>query len=155
MICLFSWLGSSCLEQEALTDCIIKDYLCDIFLKLSVCLKCMLRREVPFNFIFIWNNMEPVGFLVFFVTLRAQGMRRRWRWRQSWGSSTLSLFVLLLTSHFSSSRLRTILWRRRCATSFLCLSYLVRFSPFWTKLFFLFFWAMRTILLIFLITYST
>ena len=59
------------------TDCVVNTFLWDAFLKLCVCIRCKLRREVRFKFIFIRYNMEPLGFLVFFLTLRARGMRRR------------------------------------------------------------------------------
>ena len=134
------------------TDCIVKTFLWDVFLKLCVCIRCKLRREVPFKLIFIRYNMEPLGFLVFFLTLRAQGMRRRWRRRQTRRSPPSLLFTWLLTSLLSSSRWRTRLGRRGCATSFPCLSFLERFAPFWTRISLdnslLYFWAMRAILLL-------
>ena len=137
------------------TDCVVKAFLWDVFLKLCVSIRCKFRREVPFKLIFIRNYIEPLGFLVFFRNLRARGMRRRWRRRQTRRSSPSPLFALLLTSLLSSSRWRTRLGRRGCATSFPCLSFLERFAPFWTRISLdnslLYFWAMRAILLIFLI----
>ena len=134
------------------TDCIVKTFLWDVFLKLCVCIRCKLRREVPFKLIFIRYNMEPRGFLVFFLTLRARGMRRRWRRRRTRRSPPSLLFTWLLTSLLSSSRWRTRLGRRGCAASFLCLSFLERFAPFWTRISLdnslLYFWAMRAILLL-------
>ena len=54
-------------------------------------------------------------------------------------------------------RWRTRLGRRGCATSFLCLSLLERFAPFWARISLdnslLYFWAMRAILLIILIAF--
>ena len=137
------------------TDCVVNTFLWDAFLKLCVCIRCKLRREVPFKLIFIWYNMEPLGFLVFSLTLRARGMRSRWR-RRTRRSPPLLLFTWLLTSLLCSSRWRTRLRRRGCVTSFLCLSFLERFAPFWTRISFdnslLYFWAMRAILII-LITF--
>ena len=101
--------------------------------------------------------MEPLDFLVFFNTLRARGMRRRWRQRWTGRSPPLFLFTWLLTSLLSSSRWRTWLVRRGYATSFLCLSFLERFAPFWTRILLdkslLYFWAMRAIFLIILIDF--
>ena len=151
----FFWLGSSCLARNVFTDCIVNTFLWDVFLKLCVCTRCKLRQEVPFKLIFIRYNMEPLGFLVFFLTLRAQGMRRRWRRRRTRRSPPSLLFTWLLTSLLSSSRWRTRMGRRGCATSFPCLSFLERFAPFWTRISLdnslLYFWAMRAILLIILI----
>ena len=120
-----------------------------------VCIRCRLRREVPFKLIFVRYNMGSLGFLVFFLTLRARGMRRRWRRRQTRRSPPSLLFTWLLTSLLSSSRWRTRMGRRGCATSFPCLSFLERFAPFWTRILLdnslLYFWTMRAILLIILI----
>ena len=92
-------------------------------------------------------------FLVFFLTLRARGMRRWWRRRRTRRSPPS-----LLTSLLSSSRWRTRLGRRGCPTSFLCLLFLERFAPFWARISLdnslLYFWAMRAILLIILIAFS-
>ena len=129
------------------TDCVVNTFLWDVFLKLCVCIRCKLRREVPFKLIFIRYNMEPRGFLVFFLTLRARGMRRRWRRRRTRRSPPSLLFTWLLTSLLSSSRWRTRLGRRGCATSFLEI-----FAPFWTRISLdnslLYFWTMRAILLL-------
>ena len=137
------------------TDCVLKTFLWDVFLKLCICIRCKLRREIPFKLIFIQYNMEPLGFLVFFLTLRARGMRRRWRQRGTRRSSPSLLFTWLLTSLLSLSRWRPRSGRRRWATSFPCLSFLERFTPFWTRILLdnslLYFWAIRPILLIFLI----
>ena len=137
------------------TDCVGNTFLWDVFLKLCVCIRGKLRRETPFKLIFIWYNMETLGFLVLFLTLRVWGMRRRWRRRRTRRSSPLLLFTLLLTSLLSSSRWRTWLGRRGCATSFPCLLFLERFAPSWTRILLdsslLYLWAMRAILLIFLI----
>ena len=139
------------------TDCVVNSFFCDVFLKLCVCIRWKLRREVPFKLIFIWYSMEPLGFLVVFLTLRARGMRIRWRRRRTRRSPPLLLFTWLLTSLLSSSRWRTRLGRRGCAASFLCLSFLERFAPFWTRISLdnslLYFWAMRAILLIILIAF--
>ena len=138
-----------------LTDCVVKTFLWDVFLKRCICIRCKLRREIPFKLIFTQYNVEPLGFLVFFLTLRARGMRRGWRRRGTRRSSPSLLFTWLLTSLLSSSRWRTRLGRRRWATSFPCLSFLERFTPFWTRISLdsslLYFWAIRAILLIFLI----
>ena len=132
-------------------------FLWDVSLKLCVCIRCKLRWEVPFNLIFIRYNMEPLGFLVFLLNLRASGMRRRWRRRQTRRSPPSLLFTWLLTSLLSSPRWRTRMGRRGCATSFPCLSFLERFAPFWTRISLdnslLYFWAMRAILLIILIAF--
>ena len=140
------------------TDCVVNTFLWDVFLKLCVCIRCKLRREVAFKLIFIRYNMEPLGFLVFFLTLRARGMRRWWRRRRTRRSPPSLLFTWLLTSLLSSSRWRTRLGRRGCATSFLCLLFLERFAPFWARISLdnslLYFWAMRAILLIILIAFS-
>ena len=137
------------------TDCVVNTFLWDAFLKLCVCIRCKLRREVRFKFIFIRYNMEPLGFLVFFLTLRARRMRRRWRRRRTRRSPPSLIFTWLFTSLLSSSRSRTRLGRRGCATSFPYHSFLKRFVPFWTRILLdnslLFFWTMRTIFLIFLI----
>ena len=137
------------------TDCVVNTFLWDVFLKLCVCIRCKLRREVPFKLIFIRYNMEPLGFLVFFLTLRAQGMRRRWRRRRTRRSPPSLLFTWLLTSLLSSSRWRARLGRRGYATLFPCLSFLEGFAPFWTRILLnnslLYFWAMRAILLVSLI----
>ena len=139
------------------TDWVVNIFLWDAFLKLCVCIRCKLRREVPFKLIFIWYNMEPLGFLVLFLTLRARGMRRRWRRRWTRRSPPSLFPTWLLTSLLSSCRWRTRLGRRGCATSFLCLSFLERFAPFRTKISLdnslLYFWAMRAILLIILIAF--
>ena len=101
----------------------------------------------------MWN---PLVFLVFFLTLRARGMRtqRKRRKRQTRGSSPSPIFMLLLTSLFTSSSWRTRLGRRRCATLFPCLLFLVRFVPFWARIpldnSLLLFWAMRVIHIILL-----
>ena len=42
------------------TDCVVKAFLWDVFLKQSVCIRRKLRREVPFKLIFIRYNMEPL-----------------------------------------------------------------------------------------------
>ena len=137
------------------TDCILKTFLWNVFLKLCVCIRCKLGREVPFKLIFILYNMKLLGFLVFFLTLRAQGMRRWRRRKRTRRSSPSLLFTLLLNSLLSLSRWRTRLGRRGCATFPPCLSFLERFAPFWTRISLdnslLYFWAMRAILLIFLI----
>ena len=44
------------------TDYIVKSFLWDIFLKLSVWIKCKLTREVWFKLSFILYNMDPLGF---------------------------------------------------------------------------------------------
>ena len=99
--------------------------------------------------------MKPVGFLIFFLTLRARGIRRWWRWRRTTRSPPSLLFTWLLKSLLSSFRWRTRLVRRIFAMSFPCLSFLERFAPLWTRISFdnslLYFWVMTTILLIFLI----
>ena len=137
------------------TDCAMNTFLWDVSLKLCVCIRCKLRWEVPFNLIFIRYNMEPLGFLVFLLNLRASGMRRRWRRRQTRRSPPSLLFTWLLTSLISSSRWGIRLESRRSATSFPCLLFLERFAPCWTRISLdnslLFFWAMRAILLVFLI----
>ena len=137
------------------TDCVVNTFLWDVFLKLCVCIRCKLRQEITFKLILIRYNMEPLGFLVFFLTLRDRAMRRQWRQRWTRRSAPSLLFTWLLTSLLSSSRWRTRLGRRGCATSFLCLSFLERFAPFWTRISLdnslLYFWAMRAILLIILI----
>ena len=139
------------------TDCILKTFLWNVFLKLCVCIRCKLGREVPFKLIFIRYNMKLLSFLVFFLTLRAQGMRRWWRRKWTRRSSPSLLFTLLLNSLLSLSRWRTRLGRRGCATWFLCLSFLERFAPYWTRISLdnslLYFWAMRAILLIILIAF--
>ena len=139
------------------TDCIVNTFLWDVFLKLCVCIRCKLRREVPFKLIFSWYSMEPLRFLVFFLNLRAREMRRRWRWRRTRRSPPSLLFNWILTSLLFLSRWRTRLGRRGCATSFPCLSFLERFASFWTRISLenslLYFWAMRAILLIFLIAF--
>ena len=89
------------------TDWSVKTFLWDVFLKMCLCIRCKLRREVPFKLIFIWYNVEPLGFLVFFLTLRARGIRRRWKRRRTRRSFPLLLFTLLFTSLLSSSK-----WRR-------------------------------------------
>ena len=154
-ICPFSWLGSSCLVWDLLPILRCEYFLWDVSLKLCVCIRCKLRREVPFKLIFIGYNIEPLGLLVFFLTLRARGMSRQWRWRRTRRSPPSLLFTWLLTSLLSSSRWRGRLGRRGCATSFPCLSFLEIFGPFWTRILLnnslLYFWAMRAILLIFLI----
>ena len=68
------------------TDCVVKAFPWDIFLNLCPCIKCKLRRE------------DFLSFLVFFLTLRAQGMRKRWRRRQTRRFSPSPFFTLLLTS---------------------------------------------------------
>ena len=115
------------------TDCVVNTFLWDVFLRLCVCIRCQLRREVPFKLIFIRYNIEPLGVLVFFLNLRARGMRKRWRRRRTRRSPSL-LFTWLLTSLLSSSRWRTRLGRRGCATSFPYLSFLERYAPFWTRI---------------------
>ena len=135
-----------------ITDCVVSTFLWDVFFKLCVSIRCKLRREVPLKLIFVRYNMEPVGLLVFFLTLRAWGMRRRWRQRRTRRSPPSLLFTWLLTSLLSSSRWRTRLRRKGCVTSFPCLSFLERFALFWTRISLdnslLYFWAMRAILLI-------
>ena len=139
------------------TDCVVNTFLWDVFLKLCVCIRCKLRRDVPFKLIFIWYSMEPLGFLVFFLTLRARGMRWRWRRRQTSRSPPSLLFTWLLTSLLSSPRWRTRLGRRGRVTPFPCLFFLERFATFWTRISLdnslLYFWAMRAILLIILIAF--
>ena len=134
-------------------DCIVKAFLQNVFLKLCLWMWCKLRREVPFKLIFIQYIMKLLDFLSFFLTLRAWGMRRRWRQRRTRKFSTLFLFTLLLISFLSSSRCR--LRRRRCATSFPCILLHERFAPFWTRISLdnslLYFRSMRAILLILLI----
>ena len=78
--------------------------------------------------IFIWYNMKPVGFLIFFLTLRARGIRRLWRWRRTTRSPPLLLFTWLLKSLLSSFRWRTRLGRRKFAMSFPCLFLLPLFG---------------------------
>ena len=140
------------------TDCVVNTFLWDVFLKLCVCIRCKLRQELLFKLIFIWYNMEPLGFLVLFLTLKARGMRRRWRRRRTRRSPPSLLFTWLLTSLLSLSRWRTRMGRRGCATSFPCLSFLERFAPFWTRISLdnslLYFWATTAILLIILIASS-
>ena len=101
--------------------------------------------------------MEPLGFLVLFLALGTWGMRGRWRQRRTRESSPSPLLALLLTSLFSSS-MRTRC-ERRCTTSFRCLTCLLRFATFWTRISLdnslLFFWAMRAILHIFLMASFT
>ena len=75
------------------TDCVVKVFLSNIFLKPSVCIRCNLRRDVLFKLIFIWYNMEPLGFLVFFLILRTRVMRRQWRRRRT-RDLLLRLFLL-------------------------------------------------------------
>ena len=75
----------------------VKAFLWYICLKLPVYIRSKLREEVPFTLIFIWYNSEPLGFFVFFLTLRPRGMRRAWKqWRAS-ASSPSPLFALLLS----------------------------------------------------------
>ena len=62
------------------------------------------RTHLNWSSFDIRYNMEPLSFLVFFLTRRARRMRRQWRKRQIQGSSPLSLSVLLLTSLFPSSK---------------------------------------------------
>ena len=102
------------------TDCLVNTFLCDVFLKLCVCIRSKLRREVPFKLIFIRYNMEPFSFLVFLLTVRARGMRRRWKRRQTRRSPPSLPFTWLLTSLLSLSRWRTRLGRRGCVTMFPC-----------------------------------
>ena len=82
------------------------------------------------------RSKEPLtlGFFVFFLTLRAQGMRRRWIRRRTRRSFPSLLFTLLLASFLSSSKWRTSLGKRGCARPFPCLFFLERFVPFWTKI---------------------
>ena len=47
---------------------VVNASLWDIFFKLSSCVKHKLRWEVRFKLIFIWYNMELLGFLVIFLT---------------------------------------------------------------------------------------
>ena len=78
----------------------VKAFLWYICLKLPVYIRSKLREEVPFTLIFIWYNSEPLGFFVFFLTLRPRGMRRAWKqWRAS-ASSPSPLFALLLSFFF-------------------------------------------------------
>ena len=78
----------------------VKAFLWHICLKLPVYIRSKLREEVPFTLIFIWYNSEPLGFFVFFLTLRPRGMRRAWKqWRAS-ASSPSPLFALLLSFVF-------------------------------------------------------
>lgn len=110
----------------------VKAFLWYICLKLPVYIRSKLREEVPFTLIFIWYNSEPLGFFVFFLTLRPRGMRRAWKqWRAS-ASSPSPLFALLLSFvlFFFWSRWRMRIWRKRYATSFPCLLFLVVFSSF-------------------------
>ena len=137
------------------TDCVVNTFPWDVLLKLCVCIRCKLRREAPFKLIFIRYNMEPFGFLVFFHTLRAREMRRRWGRRRTRRSTPSLLSTWLLTSLLSLCRWGTRFGRRGCATWFLCLSFLERFAPYWTRISLdnslIYFWAMRTILLSILI----
>lgn len=132
------------------TDSVVKAFLWDTFLKLSICIKCKVRRKVLYKLIFIFYNMEPLP------TLRARWMRRWWRRRRIWESSHSLRFPLLLIFLFSSSTCRTRLWKKRCATSFPCFSFLVRFFSCWIRIslnnFLLFFepWEPLLIFLIFL-----
>ena len=106
------------------TDWVVKAFLWDVFLKLHVCIRCKLQWEVPFKLIFILINMEPLGFLVFFLTLRAQGMTGWWRRRWTRRSSPLLLFTLLLTCLLSLSRWRMRLGRRYVQHHFLVFCFL-------------------------------
>ena len=99
-----SWLGSSCLVLDVLHRLIREDISLGC---MCLCIRCKLRREVPFKLIFIWYSVEPLGFLVFFLTLRDRGIRRRWKRRRTRRSFPLLLFTLLFISLLSSSR-----WRR-------------------------------------------
>ena len=93
---------------------------------------------VPLKLIFIQYNMEPLRFLVLFLTHRARGMRRRWRRTWARWSSPLPPFALLLL--FSSSTWWTRLGTRKYMTSFPCLSFRVRFALFFS---FVHFWDKR------------
>ena len=130
------------------TDCVVKDFLWDTFLKLSICIKCKVRWKVSFKLIFIFCNMEPLP------TLRARWMRRWWRRRWIWESSHSLRFPLLLIFLFSSSKCRTRLWKKDVWRHFLV--FLVRFFSCWIRIslnnFLLFFepWEPLLIFLIFL-----
>ena len=60
----FKLFGTGCTSQIA-------------FFKVSVCIRCKLEREVLFKLMFIQYNVKPLGSLVFFLTLRARGMRKQ------------------------------------------------------------------------------
>ena len=123
------------------TDCVVKAFPCDVFLKLCVCIKCKLRRE------------DSLSFLVFFLTLRAQGMRKRWRRRQTRRFSPSPFFLLcfLLLSFLRLVREQN--WEEEDVPFI----FLVRLAHFWTRNLLdnclLQSWAMRTILLILLIAF--
>ena len=53
--------------------------------------------------------MEPLGFLVFFLSLRTRGMKRRWRRRRNRESCSSSLFALVC---FLLLFFRRLGWRR-------------------------------------------
>lgn len=104
------------------TDSVVKAFLWDTFLKLSICIKCKVRRKVLYKLIFIFYNMEPLP------TLRARWMRRWWRRRRIWESSHSPRFPLLLIFLFSSSTCRTRLWKKDVRRRFLVFHFLWDFS---------------------------
>ena len=87
------WLGSSCLVGDVLYRLRREYFSLGCISQTVVLLRCKLRREVPFKLVFIRYNMESLGFLVFFLTLRARGMRRRWK--QIWTRRSPPLFLIV------------------------------------------------------------
>ena len=112
------------------TDYIVKSFLWDIFLKLSVWIKCKLTREVWFKLSFILYNMDPLGFNTWIPFSLSEIKEWEYDDEDELRDLLLRIFVLCFLFFFFFQAENEIMKKKMCGAVFL---YFVSYEM-WTLL---------------------